>query len=74
MTNSLAQEVKDEILPSGVYLTLEELSILFPLLKKSEALLNNKERQILVKIEKKLYEHLSIADIENRLGGPVEYT
>ena len=59
---------------SGVFLSLEELMVLFPLLKKSEALLNNKERRLLVKIEKNLYEHLSIAEIERYLGGTIEYT
>ena len=55
-------------------LGIEELLILFPLLKKNEAHLNAKERQLLVKIEKNLYEHLSIEDIETRLGGIIEYT
>ena len=48
--------------------------ILFPLLKKNETNLNLKERQLLVKIEKKLYEHLSIEEIENRLGGAIVWT
>jgi len=60
--------------PAGFFLSLEELLILFPLLKKNEAGLSGKERQLLVKIEKKIYEHLSIADIESRLGGTIEYT
>ena len=55
-------------------LTLEELLVLFPLLKKNEALLNIKERQILVKLEKKLYEQLSIEEIENRLGEAIVCT
>ena len=46
---------------------MEELLILLPLLKKNEAYLSNKERQILVKIEKKLYEYLSIEEIESHL-------
>ena len=45
-------------------LSKEELLVLFPLLKKSEARLNNRERSILVKIEKTLYEQLSIEEIE----------
>ena len=72
MTHSFIEE-ETSVLPAGLFLSLEELLILFPLLKKNEVSLNNKERHILVKIEKKLYEHLSIADIENRFGGPVEY-
>ncbi|MCL1812061.1 MAG: hypothetical protein FWG29_00915 [Treponema sp.] len=55
-------------------LTLEELLVLFPLLKKNEALLSIKERQILVKIEKKLYQQLSIEEIEDRLGGAIVCT
>lgn len=64
----------DEAKPDGFFLSLEELLVLFSLLKKNEAALSVKERQLLVKIEKNLYEHLSIADIESRLGGTVEYT
>ena len=55
-------------------LTQEELMVLFPLLKKHEEHLNNKERQILVKIEKNMYEHLSIEEIEGRLGGTIVCT
>ena len=49
-------------------LTMEELLTLFPLLKKNEDLLSIKERQLLVKIEKELYEHLSIEEIEGHLS------
>ena len=52
----------------GIFLSLEELLTLFPLLKKNEALLKNSERQLFVKIEKKLYDNISIADLESRLG------
>jgi len=62
-----------EVPSTGINFTQEELLVLFSLLKKSEARLNAKERQILVKIERTLYEHLSIADIESRLGGTVGY-
>ena len=55
-------------------LTMEELLILFPLLKKNEDLLTIKERQLLVKIEKELYKHLSIEEIEGRLGGAIVCT
>ena len=48
--------------------TMDELLILFPLLKKNEESLSAKERQILVKIEKALYEHLSIEEIEGHLS------
>ena len=59
---------------AGVILSLEECAILLPLLKKNEARLNTKERELLSKIEKNLYEHLSIADIEKYLGGTIEYS
>jgi hypothetical protein len=55
-------------------LTLDELLVLFPLLKKNEENLNSKERIILAKMEKTLYEHLSIEEIENRLGGTIACT
>lgn len=58
---------------AGVYLSLDDLLVLLPLLKKNEDRLSGKERQLLVRIEKKLYEHLSIADIESRLGGSHGY-
>jgi hypothetical protein len=63
----------EKLLQKGTFFSFEELLILFPLLKKNEALLSNQERTILVKIEKTLYEHLSIAEMENRLGGKTEY-
>jgi len=59
---------------AGLFLTLEELEVLLPLLKNNEVHLTGKERRILVKIEKELYEHLSIADMEDRLRGTIEYT
>jgi hypothetical protein len=66
--------VVNERSSAKTFLTLEELSVLFPRLKKNEAFLDIKERQILNKIEKILYENFSIADMENHLGGTVEYT
>ena len=54
--------------PAGIFLTLEELSTLFPLLKKNEPLFTGKERRLFTKIEKKLYDHLSIAELENSFG------
>ena len=52
-------------------LTIEELLVLFPLLKKNEEHLTGKERSILVKMEKTIYEHLSVEEIEGRLGGAI---
>ncbi|MDR2702639.1 MAG: hypothetical protein LBB72_09425 [Spirochaetaceae bacterium] len=58
---------------AGLYLTLEELSALFPLLKNNEERMGVRERQILNRMERILYEHLSIEEIENRIRGSVGY-
>lgn len=46
----------------------EEIMVLFPLLKKNETTLSARERNILVRIEKILYEHLSIEEIESHVN------
>lgn len=51
----------------GVFLTLEECTVLFPKLKKNESSLSIDERVIMLKIEKVLYRKLSITDIEELL-------
>lgn len=53
---------------AGVFFILEDLVTLFPLFKKNEAFLTVKERQLFSKIEKILYENLSIGEIESFLG------
>ena len=58
---------------AGIFLTLEELSFIFPSLKKNEASLGLRERQVLNRIERMLYKNLSIEEIENRLRGSVGY-
>jgi hypothetical protein len=58
---------------TGLFLTLEELSVLFPWIKKNEAFMDVRERQLLSRIERTLYEHLSIEEIENRLRGSAGY-
>jgi hypothetical protein len=50
-----------------VVLTLEDCKTLFPRLKGLENTLSAPERDILLKIEKVLYGHLSVRDIENLL-------
>jgi len=55
-------------------LTIEDILVLFPLLKKNEEHLSRKERNILIRLEKTLYEHLSIEEIESRLGGTIAWT
>ncbi|MDR2767280.1 MAG: hypothetical protein LBB82_03020 [Treponema sp.] len=49
----------------GLVLSGEELRILFPLLKGIEAQMKSAERALLLKVEKALYEQLSIREIEN---------
>jgi len=58
---------------TGIFLTLEDLSLIFSSLKKNEAHLNLEERQVLNRIERLLYKNLSIEEIENRLRGSVGY-
>jgi len=57
----------------GIFLTMEELAVIFPRLKKNEAKLDFKERQVLGRMEKVLYKNLSIEEIENHLRGSVGY-
>jgi hypothetical protein len=52
---------------AGVFLTLQDLETVFPLLKKEENLLSPAEQAIFLKIEKKLYEYLSIEEMEDLL-------
>jgi hypothetical protein len=59
--------------PGGLFLTLEELSVIFPWLKKNEEGLGVRERQILNRMERVLYEHLSIEEIEKYVRGSAGY-
>jgi hypothetical protein len=52
----------------GIFLTLNELLAVFPRLKRLEAVLEKDERAVLIKMEKVLYEQLSISEIEKCLG------
>ena len=52
---------------AGVFLTLNDCTILFPRLKENEPLLSEKERRLLHRIEKVLYENLSIREMEELL-------
>jgi hypothetical protein len=51
----------------GAFFTLWELLAVFPRLKRAEAVLEKDERAVLLRIEKVLYECLSIGEIEQRL-------
>jgi hypothetical protein len=52
---------------AGVFLSLDDLKTVFPFLKKEEKFFSPEERDVFLKIEKKLYEHLSIEEIEKLL-------
>ncbi|MDR3167042.1 MAG: hypothetical protein LBT93_03785 [Treponema sp.] len=62
----------ENFLQNGIILSLEECKILFPLLKGLENTLLAPEREILLKIERVLYAHLSIRDVENLLPSSPE--
>jgi len=57
----------------GLFLTLEELSAIVPWLQKNEEHLGVRERQILNRMERILYEYLSIEEIEKYVRGPAGY-
>jgi hypothetical protein len=49
---------------NGIVLTLDECKALFPRLKGLENVLLAPEREILLRMEKVLYEHLSVQEAE----------
>ena len=49
---------------AGVFLSLNDCTVLFPRLKENEVSLSKGERMLLRRIEKVLYENLSIREIE----------
>jgi hypothetical protein len=53
----------------GLFLSLEELCLLFPKLKKNEAHLDVSERALLLRMERVLYENLSIQELETLREG-----
>jgi len=57
----------------GFFLTMEELSAIVPWLQKNEEHLGVRERQILNRMERFLYEHLSIEEIEKYIRGSAGY-
>lgn len=52
------------------FLTLEDLHALFPRLKRMEGMLAPWEQQVLLKIERTLYEYHSVEEMEALLQGP----
>ena len=62
---------------AGLFLTLNDCTILYPRFKENESFLSEEERKLLFRIEKVLYGNLSIREIEvllergsARLGTP----
>jgi hypothetical protein len=58
----------------GIFFTIEEMLSVFPRLKKNEALLDFSERPVLLKIERFLYQNLSVEELESlseKSGVPV---
>ena len=52
---------------AGVFLTLNDCSVLFPRLKVNEFSISKEERRILHRLEKVLYGNLSIREMEELL-------
>ena len=52
---------------AGIFLTLNDCSILFPRLKDLEFTLSKEERMIFLRLEKALYGNLSIREMEELL-------
>jgi hypothetical protein len=55
---------------AGVFISLEELAAIFPRIKQGEPAMNGAERQALAKLEKALYEHLSVEEAEKLMRIP----
>ncbi|MCL2231982.1 MAG: hypothetical protein FWB99_02785 [Treponema sp.] len=53
---------------TGVFLTLNDCTALYPRFKGSESFLSEGERTVLLKIEKALYGSLSVREMEELLG------
>ena len=51
----------------GIFLTLNDCAVVFPRLKKNETFLSIEERMLMLRIEKILYENLSIQEMEELL-------
>ena len=51
----------------GVFLTLNDCSVLYPALKENEPFLSEEERKLLLKMEKVLYGSFAINEIEELL-------
>ena len=49
---------------AGIFLTLNDCTVLFPRLKDNESSLSKEERMIFLRMEKVLYGNLSIRELE----------
>ncbi|MDR0386395.1 MAG: hypothetical protein LBH57_00005 [Treponema sp.] len=54
---------------AGVFIGLTELMAIFPRIKKGERAMAEEERRVLTKMEKALYEYLSVEEAEELLYG-----
>ena len=52
---------------AGIFLTLNDCTVLFPRLKDNESSLTKEERMIFLRMEKVLYGNLSIREMEELL-------
>ena len=52
---------------AGIFLTLNDCTVLFPRLKDNESSLSKEERMIFLRMEKVLYGNLSIREMEELL-------
>ena len=57
----------DDDADAGIFLTLNDCTVLFPRLKGSESSLSKEERRVLRRLEKVLYVNLSIREMEELL-------
>ena len=53
---------------AGIFLTLNDCTVLFPRLKENESSLSKEERMIFLRLEKVLYGNLSIREMEELLA------
>jgi hypothetical protein len=58
---------------AGVFIGLDDLVAIFPRIKQGEPAMNSAERQTLAKLEKALYEYLSVEEAEELLRIPGSY-
>jgi hypothetical protein len=65
--SAVTSRYEDSEEETGIFLSLAECTVLYPKLKENEANLSKDERKVLLKIEKLLYEHLSVGEMHDLL-------